>query len=197
MRAMDPTTEAVPDLIPPSPDGHPGDWRRRSAEGDGPVPSRRAKGSNPQAVDNVRSHLLFPGDRRSGGRIHRRIPRTAGLSTVCTAHHAPSPPSSTRPSRRPQNPQPVDNFCAHPGYDRPAPRPPFFPRSPPTGSPRCPRRGKAADLGQGPLSATVAHIPFTACGRIPSTGGARRWTTLPTDNPQPRPQPERVARVSR
>lgn len=56
----------------------------------------------PQAVGNLRTHLPTPDSRRFGGHVHKRIPRTAGLSTVWTALRTPSPPSSTRPSRHAQ-----------------------------------------------------------------------------------------------
>ena len=159
--------------------------RRRRTEARSP-PRAMATGlggRHPQDVDNLRPHLLVPAGRRSGGRVHRRIPRTAGLSAVCTAIRTPSSPWCTRRRLHTPNPQPVDNFCAQPGYNRPTHRPPFFPRLSPTWATGYPRSGKAGDQGKGPSPATVVHTPFTACGRTPSTttptGGQRCPPTIP------------------
>lgn len=122
------------------------------------------------------------------GPVHREIPRTAGLSTVRAPSWTPSPSASTRPGGDTGNPQPVDNRCAHPGYGRRFRRPPFFPSPPPTSASSCPRRGKAADQQRRRPGRVVSHSPFTPCGQSASTTRRHQWTTLPTVNPQARPQ---------
>lgn len=108
-------------------------WSRydcRAMIGRAAVSGEASKGSCPQVVGNRRTHLPHRRSRAFRGRVHRRIPRTAGLSTVRTAHRPPPFSSWPRSRVRPQNPQPVDNSRAQPGYDRADPRPHSSPARP-------------------------------------------------------------------